>query len=59
MYVHEFAAESIGSQVCDVVPSPKLASLTRENVMAVDECYDQSLPTTDRSVDSFSRDEVR
>ena len=64
MCLCEFSAESVVSQVSAVTPSPKLSSLTRENVTAADECYDASLPDTGRSqwsvdVDSFSRDEVQ
>jgi len=45
-----------------VLQPPKLASLTRENVMsATQECHDLSLPNTSRSewsVDSVGRGEV-
>jgi len=54
-------AEFDGSVVNRVAPTSQLASLTKENVSAVDDYFDPSQPGTSRSewsVDSVAQEEV-
>ena len=58
----EISLDCDGFQMSHVAPYPRLESLTRENVSAVEECIDPSQPSTGRSewsVDSIGQDEVQ